>query len=103
MKEKLAVFNADGPRMNIVKMKPSTCFTEEEAMFMVDQLNGILIVLEEAVGAQTKSVISENTACKQRNLTQNFQNCSATAPLTPKKLLAEMEMNFAHSLFFKTR
>lgn len=44
---------------NVAKLKPPTGFTEEDAMFMVDQTEGILVVLEEVMGAKTKSMIWE--------------------------------------------
>lgn len=77
MKEKLAVFSADGPRMNVVKVKLTMYFTED-AMFMIEQLNGILIILEEAAGAKIKSVISKNTTCTTK---------------TPKTELSELLSN----------
>ncbi|KAL2780726.1 ethanolamine-phosphate phospho-lyase isoform 2 [Daubentonia madagascariensis] len=64
MKEKRVLLSADGPHRNVLKIKPPMCFTEEDAKFMVDQLDGILTVLEEALGAKTESVISETTPCK---------------------------------------
>ncbi|XP_045393418.1 ethanolamine-phosphate phospho-lyase isoform X2 [Lemur catta] len=64
MKEKRVLLSADGPHRNVLKIKPPMCFTEEDAEFMVDQLDGILTVLEEALGGKTASVISENTPCK---------------------------------------
>ena len=44
---------------NVAKLKPPMGFTEQDAMFMVDQTEGILVVLEEVMGAKTKSVIWE--------------------------------------------
>lgn len=48
------LLSADGPHKNVVKMKPPMCFTEEDTMFMVDQIEGILIVLDEIMGAKLK-------------------------------------------------
>eukprot|EP00069_Balaena_mysticetus_P020945 bmy_13350T0 len=64
MKEKRVLLSADGPHRNVLKIKPPMCFTEEDAKFMVDQLDEILTGLEEAVGGKTESVISENTPCR---------------------------------------
>ncbi|XP_022422817.1 ethanolamine-phosphate phospho-lyase isoform X1 [Delphinapterus leucas] len=66
MKEKRVLLSADGPYRNVLKIKPPMCFTEEDAQFMVDQLDEILTGLEEAVGAKTESVISENTPCRTK-------------------------------------
>ncbi|KAK2508403.1 hypothetical protein MC885_002690 [Smutsia gigantea] len=66
MKEKRVLLSADGPHRNVLKIKPPMCFTEEDAKFMVDQLDGILTVLEEAIGAQNENVISENTPCRTK-------------------------------------
>ncbi|XP_038300275.1 ethanolamine-phosphate phospho-lyase isoform X3 [Canis lupus familiaris] len=66
MKEKRVLLSADGPHRNVLKIKPPMCFTEEDAKFMVDQLDEILTVLEEAIGAKSESVISENTPCRAK-------------------------------------
>ncbi|KAF6371680.1 ethanolamine-phosphate phospho-lyase [Rhinolophus ferrumequinum] len=66
MKEKRVLLSADGPHRNVLKIKPPMCFTEEDAKFMVDQLDGILTVLEEATGDKTENVISENTPCRTK-------------------------------------
>ncbi|CAI9172152.1 unnamed protein product, partial [Rangifer tarandus platyrhynchus] len=66
MKEKRVLLSADGPHRNVLKIKPPMCFTEEDAKFMVEQLDGILTGLEEAIGAETESVISKNTPCKTK-------------------------------------
>lgn len=66
MKEKRVLLSADGPHRNVLKIKPPMCFTEEDAKFMVDRLDGILTVLEEVIGAQNESVISENTPCRTK-------------------------------------
>ncbi|XP_007121645.1 ethanolamine-phosphate phospho-lyase isoform X3 [Physeter macrocephalus] len=66
MKEKRVLLSADGPHRNVLKIKPPMCFTEENAKFMVDQLDEILTGLEEAVGAKTESVISEDTPCRTK-------------------------------------
>lgn len=66
MKEKGVLLSADGPHRNVLKIKPPMCFTEEDAKFMVDQLDEILTVLEETVGAQAGSVIPANTACRAK-------------------------------------
>ena len=42
MKEKQVLLSADGPHRNVLKIKPPMCFTEEDAKFMVDQLDEIL-------------------------------------------------------------
>lgn len=42
MKEKRVLLSADGPHRNVLKIKPPMCFTEEDAKFMVDQLDEIL-------------------------------------------------------------
>lgn len=42
MKEKRVLLSADGPHRNVLKIKPPMCFTEEDAKFMVDRLDGIL-------------------------------------------------------------
>ena len=42
MKEKRVLLSADGPHRNVLKIKPPMCFTEEDAKFMVEQLDGIL-------------------------------------------------------------
>lgn len=42
MKEKGVLLSADGPHRNVLKIKPPMCFTEEDAKFLVDQLDGIL-------------------------------------------------------------
>lgn len=42
MKEKRVLLSADGPHRNVLKIKPPMCFTEEDAKFLVDQLDGIL-------------------------------------------------------------
>ncbi|MEJ1270830.1 hypothetical protein NN561_001658 [Cricetulus griseus] len=42
MKEKGVLLSADGPHRNVLKIKPPMCFTEEDAKFMVDHLDGIL-------------------------------------------------------------
>lgn len=44
-------------------MKPPMCFTEEDAKFMVDQLD---IISEETMAAKTKSIISENTSYRTK-------------------------------------
>ena len=36
------LLSADGPHRNVLKIKPPMCFTEEDAEFMVEQLDGIL-------------------------------------------------------------
>lgn len=61
MKEKRVLLSADGPHRNVLKIKPPMCFTEEDAKFMVDQLDGILTALEEATRDKTENMISENT------------------------------------------
>ncbi|KAG8519449.1 Ethanolamine-phosphate phospho-lyase, partial [Galemys pyrenaicus] len=61
MKESGVLLSADGPYRNVLKIKPPMCFTEEDAVFMVDQLDGILTVLEEAIGGKAGSMISDNT------------------------------------------
>ncbi|XP_036199480.1 ethanolamine-phosphate phospho-lyase [Myotis myotis] len=62
MKEKRVLLSADGPHRNVLKIKPPMCFSEEDAKFLVDQLDGILTVLEEAIGTNSEGVtISENT------------------------------------------
>lgn len=66
MKEKRVLLSADGPHRNVLKIKPPMCFTEEDAKFMVDQLDEILTVLEEGIGAQSESVISENAPCRAK-------------------------------------
>lgn len=67
MKEKRVLLSADGPHRNVLKIKPPMCFTEEDAQFLVDQLDGILTVLEEAIGANSEGVaISENTPCRTK-------------------------------------
>ncbi|XP_070117695.1 ethanolamine-phosphate phospho-lyase isoform X4 [Equus przewalskii] len=66
MKENRVLLSADGPHRNVLKIKPPMCFTEEDAKFMVDQLDGVLTVLEEAIGAQTESVVPENTPCRTK-------------------------------------
>lgn len=66
MKEKRVLLSADGPHRNVLKIKPPMCFTEEDAKFMVDRLDGILTVLEEVIGAQNESAISENTPCRTK-------------------------------------
>uniref|UniRef100_A0A452R5C3 Ethanolamine-phosphate phospho-lyase n=1 Tax=Ursus americanus TaxID=9643 RepID=A0A452R5C3_URSAM len=66
MKEKRVLLSADGPHRNVLKIKPPMCFTEEDAKFMVDQLDEILTVLEEAIGAQSESVISESAPCRAK-------------------------------------
>lgn len=48
MKEKRVLLSADGPHRNVLKIKPPMCFTEEDAKFMVDQLDGILTGLSTA-------------------------------------------------------
>ncbi|XP_017825854.3 ethanolamine-phosphate phospho-lyase isoform X4 [Callithrix jacchus] len=68
MKEKRVLLSADGPHRNVLKIKPPMCFTEEDAKFMVHQLDGILTVLEEATGTKTESVTSENTPCETKML-----------------------------------
>ncbi|KAG3275830.1 ethanolamine-phosphate phospho-lyase [Ictidomys tridecemlineatus] len=42
MKEKRVLLSVDGPHRNVLKIKPPMCFTEENAKFMVDQLDGTL-------------------------------------------------------------
>lgn len=42
MKENRVLLSADGPHRNVLKIKPPMCFTEEDAKFMVDQLDGVL-------------------------------------------------------------
>ncbi|XP_012621687.2 ethanolamine-phosphate phospho-lyase isoform X2 [Microcebus murinus] len=64
MKEKGVLLSADGPHRNVLKLKPPMCFAGEDAEFLVDQLDRVLTVLEEALGAQTASVISETPPCK---------------------------------------
>lgn len=66
MKEKRVLLSADGPHRNVLKIKPPMCFTEEDAKFMVDQLDGILTDLEDAFGAKMENVISENSPCRTR-------------------------------------
>ncbi|XP_072481058.1 ethanolamine-phosphate phospho-lyase [Notamacropus eugenii] len=56
MKEQKILMNADGPHRNVLKIKPPMCFTKENAKFMVEQLDKILTVLEEATGTRTKSL-----------------------------------------------
>ncbi|XP_028712649.1 LOW QUALITY PROTEIN: ethanolamine-phosphate phospho-lyase [Peromyscus leucopus] len=65
MKEKGVLLSADGPHRNVLKIKPPMCFTEEDAKFMVDHLDGILTALEVT---ETKSdhVISKNTVCSTK-------------------------------------
>ncbi|XP_053779350.1 ethanolamine-phosphate phospho-lyase isoform X3 [Desmodus rotundus] len=67
MKEKGVLLSADGPHRNVLKIKPPMCFTEEDAKFLVDQLDGILAVLEEAIVAKAESAtVSENTPCRTK-------------------------------------
>uniref|UniRef100_A0A667G443 Ethanolamine-phosphate phospho-lyase n=1 Tax=Lynx canadensis TaxID=61383 RepID=A0A667G443_LYNCA len=66
MKEKQVLLSADGPHRNVLKIKPPMCFTEEDAKFMVDQLDEILTVVEEAIGAKSESMTSENTPCRTK-------------------------------------
>ncbi|KFO25840.1 ethanolamine-phosphate phospho-lyase isoform X2 [Fukomys damarensis] len=62
MKEKRVLLSADGPHRNVLKIKPPMCFTAEDAEFLVEQLDGVLTVLEESIGTQTEPAISGNTA-----------------------------------------
>ncbi|XP_004411299.1 PREDICTED: ethanolamine-phosphate phospho-lyase isoform X1 [Odobenus rosmarus divergens] len=66
MKEKRVLLSADGPHRNVLKIKPPMCFTEEDAKFMVDKLDEILTVLEEAIGVQSESMISEDAPCRAK-------------------------------------
>ncbi|CAO2600062.1 Ethanolamine-phosphate phospho-lyase [Lemmus lemmus] len=66
MKEKGVLLSADGPHRNVLKIKPPMCFTEEDAKFMVDHLDGILTVLEEVTETKSDGVISENTVCRTK-------------------------------------
>lgn len=69
MKEKRVLLSADGPHRNVLKIKPPMCFSEEDAKFLVDQLDGILTVLEEAIGTNSEGVtISENTPGRTKKL-----------------------------------
>lgn len=61
MKGKGILLSADGPHRNVLKIKPPMCFTEEDAKFMVDHLDGILTVLEEVMDFKSGIVVSENT------------------------------------------
>jgi hypothetical protein len=42
MKGKGVLLSADGPHRNVLKIKPPMCFTEDDAKFLVDHLDGIL-------------------------------------------------------------
>uniref|UniRef100_A0A8C5K654 Ethanolamine-phosphate phospho-lyase n=1 Tax=Jaculus jaculus TaxID=51337 RepID=A0A8C5K654_JACJA len=66
MKENQVLLSADGPHRNVLKIKPPMCFTEEDAEFMVDQLDRILTVLEEIMQVKTESVTSEGMPCKTK-------------------------------------
>ncbi|XP_028617796.1 ethanolamine-phosphate phospho-lyase-like [Grammomys surdaster] len=66
MKGKGILLSADGPHRNVLKIKPPMCFTEEDAKFMVEHLDGILTVLEEVMDSKSGIVISENTACRTK-------------------------------------
>lgn len=71
-------------------------FIEEDTKFMVNQRDGILTALGEAMGAEIESVISLRILhAEQRKLTKHIQNCSMMARVTLKKIPAGREMDCA--------
>lgn len=94
MKEKWVVLSAVELHKNVIKIKTPVYVTEEAAKFMVDKLDGILMVLEEAMVAKTKNVISESTPRRTKIPIKHIQDFSVVAPLTPKNIPTETEMNF---------
>lgn len=66
MKENRVLLSADGPHRNVLKIKPPMCFTEEDAKFMVEHLDGILTALEEVMESKTESVSSGNMLCRTK-------------------------------------
>ena len=81
MKGKGVLLSADGPHRNVLKIKPPMCFTEDDAKFLVDHLDGILTVLEEAMDSKSGTVFSENTAYRTKmpkEIQVELPNLSAT-------------------------
>ncbi|EPY81195.1 hypothetical protein CB1_000750023 [Camelus ferus] len=85
MKEKRVLLSADGPHRNVLKIKPPMCFTEEDAKFMVDHLDGILTGLEEAIRDKTESVITENTPCRTKMSDEAHLESLSDGILDPKE------------------
>nr|XP_015101402.1 ethanolamine-phosphate phospho-lyase isoform X2 [Vicugna pacos] len=85
MKEKRVLLSADGPHRNVLKIKPPMCFTEEDAKFMVDHLDGILTGLEEAIGDKTESVITENIPCRAKMSDEAHLESLSDGILDPKE------------------
>nr|XP_031323848.1 ethanolamine-phosphate phospho-lyase isoform X2 [Camelus dromedarius] len=85
MKEKRVLLSADGPYRNVLKIKPPMCFTEEDAKFMVDHLDGILTGLEEAIRDKTESVITENTPCRTKMSDEAHLESLSDGILDPKE------------------
>ncbi|XP_021101094.1 ethanolamine-phosphate phospho-lyase isoform X2 [Heterocephalus glaber] len=78
MKEKQVLLSADGPHRNVLKIKPPMCFTREDAEFLVEQLDGVLTVLEESIGTQTEPAnSSENTLHRTKSLGRAASKCPA--------------------------
>ncbi|XP_078532712.1 ethanolamine-phosphate phospho-lyase [Lissotriton helveticus] len=61
LKEEGILLSADGPYRNILKFKPPMCFTKEDVKHVVNKIDEILQVLEEATGLQ-----SERSAPKRK-------------------------------------
>ncbi|XP_006881213.1 PREDICTED: ethanolamine-phosphate phospho-lyase-like [Elephantulus edwardii] len=85
MKEKRVLLSADGPHRNVLKIKPPMCFTEENAEFMVEQLDRILTVLEESTGSKAESMISEKTLCRTKMFKDTRSELPSDGPTEAKE------------------
>ncbi|XP_069878537.1 ethanolamine-phosphate phospho-lyase isoform X4 [Dipodomys merriami] len=102
MKESRVLLSADGPHRNVLKIKPPLCFTEEDAKFMVDQLDGILTVLEEATGSESESSISANTPCRTKCLSSEVEEMfikSRTESQVHNGFIKHCQGSFKHQKF----
>ncbi|XP_044536729.1 ethanolamine-phosphate phospho-lyase [Gracilinanus agilis] len=76
MKEQRVLISADGPHRNVLKLKPPMCFTKEDAKFMVEQLDKILTVLEEATGTRTEKLNEASSDSASDSTSQADENAS---------------------------
>ncbi|KAM5194161.1 ethanolamine-phosphate phospho-lyase [Mantella aurantiaca] len=77
LKEKKILLSADGPHRNVLKFKPPMCFTKEDAKMVVDIIDELLTVIEEATGS--KSILSGQKGNKRKEA-KNSQESTSNLP-----------------------
>ncbi|XP_069486974.1 ethanolamine-phosphate phospho-lyase [Ambystoma mexicanum] len=84
LKEEGILLSADGPFRNILKFKPPMCFTKENAKHVVNKIDVLLQVLEEATGLQSENVqkrkiLSETNPGAHSKESSTFAECMSEA------------------------